>query len=120
MGHSAESSHKDIACSLKMINFHANCCPLSRLAFFISIVDYKHPVHGVQRCIERLQQLSDEATALGAAELIVYLKSCINFGIAHEAVIKQYGRFPHRNALLGRANKLDEERGLSEGSIPRF
>jgi uncharacterized protein (DUF924 family) len=34
----------------------------------------------------------------------------------HFDVIKQFGRFPHRNAVLGRANRPGEEAAIAEGS----
>ncbi|MDA7984970.1 MAG: DUF924 domain-containing protein [Alphaproteobacteria bacterium] len=37
----------------------------------------------------------------------------------HHEIIKRFGRFPHRNAALGRANTPDEEAYLS-GAIERF
>lgn len=36
------------------------------------------------------------------------------YAIAHQKVIKEFGRFPHRNAALGRINTKDEEVYLSK------
>ncbi len=36
------------------------------------------------------------------------------YAAAHRAVIEKYGRFPHRNAVLGRASTPDEENYLSQ------
>lgn len=36
------------------------------------------------------------------------------YAIAHQKVIKEFGRFPHRNAALGRINTKDEELYLSK------
>lgn len=46
-------------------------------------------------------------TALGDAE---YLK----FAEAHRVIVERFGRFPHRNALLGRANTPEETAFLEE------
>jgi uncharacterized protein (DUF924 family) len=35
----------------------------------------------------------------------------------HRSVIERFGRFPHRNALLGRASTPEEERFLAEGGF---
>mgnify|MGYP003578925654 CR=1 FL=1 len=35
----------------------------------------------------------------------------------HRDVVARFGRFPHRNALLGRSSTPDEERFLAEGGF---
>lgn len=47
-------------------------------------------------------------TALGNDDLLGYAK-------AHRDVIVQFGRFPHRNAALGRSNTPDEQAWLDAG-----
>lgn len=44
----------------------------------------------------------------------------LRFSEAHKAVVERWGRFPHRNALLGRQNTPEEEAGLLDGSIPKW
>jgi uncharacterized protein (DUF924 family) len=39
----------------------------------------------------------------------------LGYAQAHFDVIKQFGRFPHRNAALGRANRDDEAAALANG-----
>ena len=46
-------------------------------------------------------------TALGDEEFIRYAK-------AHRDVIRRFGRFPHRNSILGRTSTADEEAYLSQ------
>lgn len=47
-------------------------------------------------------------TALGDGELLRYAR-------AHREVIVRFGRFPHRNAALGRSNTPDEQAWLDAG-----
>ncbi len=47
-------------------------------------------------------------TALGNAEPL-------KFAIAHRALIERFGRFPYRNAALGRANAAGEDDAVNEG-----
>jgi uncharacterized protein (DUF924 family) len=47
-------------------------------------------------------------TALGDADLLGYAN-------AHRDVIARFGRFPHRNAALGRGNTADEQAWLDAG-----
>ena len=39
---------------------------------------------------------------------------------AHRDVIKQWGRFPHRNVALGRQSTAEEEEGMAAGTIAKF
>jgi uncharacterized protein (DUF924 family) len=35
-------------------------------------------------------------------------------------VVKRWGRFPHRNVILGRRSTADEEEGFRRKEIPSF
>jgi uncharacterized protein (DUF924 family) len=39
------------------------------------------------------------------------------FALHHRDVVRRFGRFPHRNALLGRATTPEEQRFLDEGGF---
>lgn len=41
----------------------------------------------------------------------------LRWALHHRDVVRRFGRFPHRNALLGRASTPDEERFLAEGGF---
>jgi uncharacterized protein (DUF924 family) len=55
------------------------------------------------RCIELLQQA-------GLAESAKWAEH-------HADIIRRFGRFPHRNGMLGRANTADEQAFLDEGGF---
>lgn len=38
----------------------------------------------------------------------------LSYAVAHRKIIDRFGRFPHRNAVLGRANTPEEEEYLSD------
>lgn len=59
------------------------------------------------------------ATAPGVGSIIIL---CLQrrFATLHKKVIQRWGRFPHRNALLGRESTPEEAAGMAEGTIPRF
>jgi uncharacterized protein (DUF924 family) len=59
------------------------------------------------------QQDLDSAAAKAWADIL-------RFAEAHRDVVKRWGRFPHRNAMLGRQSTQEEEAGLQDGSIPRW
>jgi uncharacterized protein (DUF924 family) len=39
------------------------------------------------------------------------------FALHHQDIIRRFGRFPHRNALLGRASTPEEEQFIAEGGF---
>jgi len=42
-------------------------------------------------------------------------KTTLDYAVKHLDVIKQFGRFPHRNAVVGRESTADEKEWLAEG-----
>lgn len=42
------------------------------------------------------------------------------FACGHRDVVAKWGRFPHRNVILGREFTPEEEAGLADGSIPKW
>ena len=42
-------------------------------------------------------------------------RSCLDFAERHRAVIQRFGRFPHRNSVLGRPSTAEEDAYLREG-----
>ncbi len=49
--------------------------------------------------------------ALPAGEL---REHCLDYGRRHQVIIERFGRFPHRNAALGRASTPEEDAFLKE------
>jgi uncharacterized protein (DUF924 family) len=39
------------------------------------------------------------------------------FAVLHRDIVARFGRFPHRNALLGRTTTAEEQRFLDEGGF---
>jgi len=58
-----------------------------------------------QRGIELYSAFAKELPE-GAVE--VYAEATLKFSIMHTDVIKKFGRFPHRNAILGRESTPEE------------
>jgi uncharacterized protein (DUF924 family) len=59
------------------------------------------------RCVQGMRTLRERAPAAQRAAF----DSFVDFAERHEAVIRRFGRFPHRNAVLDRAS-TDEERAF--------
>lgn len=67
-----------------------------------------------EECVARFQRLVDSSPAA----LRDKLTSNLRFAVVHRDIVAQYGRFPHRNAVLGRTTTPAEDAFLKDG--PRF
>jgi uncharacterized protein (DUF924 family) len=67
-----------------------------------------------KECVARFAQLLDDAPQ----HLKERLQDNLDFARKHEEIIARFGRFPYRNAALGRASTAEEEIFLANG--PRF
>jgi len=56
------------------------------------------------------RSLVDEA----APECREHYAGCLEFAERHKVVIDRFGRFPHRNAVLGRASTVEEQHHLAD------
>ena len=75
----------------------------------------------MQTSVSLVKQMIKEAQALqGADELEAYLQVIMGFTEGHKEVIDKWGRFPHRNKILGRSNKPEEDKAMAAGSVPHF
>jgi len=54
-----------------------------------------------QRCIDGFLRLRDAASDEAVR---AHLANCAAFGEKHRAIIERFGRFPHRNAIVGRVS----------------
>ena len=78
-------------------------------------------LHWQERGVGLFQEFTEDMQRLGdAPEAADMAASSLSYAKAHLAVVQRWGRFPHRNAVLGRANTPEEEEGMRDGSIPRF
>ena len=57
-----------------------------------------------ERCVGLFEDLLRESPPGGEDEIAGYLR----YAVAHRDVIARFGRFPHRNAILGRASSSEE------------
>ena len=67
------------------------------------------------------QHSEDEGDQASAVALFAMLGKPLelDFALRHQAVVDRFGRFPHRNALLGRASTEEEHRPSSPGRTHR-
>jgi uncharacterized protein (DUF924 family) len=57
-----------------------------------------------ERCVELFERLRDEVPE-GLKEA---LDSNVRFAKAHRDIVQRFGRFPHRNVVLGRTSTAEE------------
>lgn len=63
------------------------------------------------RCVALFRNLLERAPAPLNAQFVQFLA----YAERHQAVIARFGRFPHRNAVLGRPSSAEEKAYLKEG-----
>ncbi|GIL52138.1 hypothetical protein Vafri_8062 [Volvox africanus] len=75
-----------------------------------------------ERGVELFRAAAEAAAAAGpaAASAANALRTALKYSEAHRDVIAKWGRFPHRNAALGRPSTPEELSGLADGSIAKF
>eukprot|EP01025_Chloroclados_australasicus_P036224 TRINITY_DN3685_c0_g1_i2.p1 TRINITY_DN3685_c0_g1~~TRINITY_DN3685_c0_g1_i2.p1 ORF type:complete len:264 (-),score=29.33 TRINITY_DN3685_c0_g1_i2:285-1004(-) len=80
-----------------------------------TVEDQEQCIGMLQAEVERLQSLyGDECESVKA------LQNSVRFGESHKLIVEKWGRFPHRNGILGRKSTPEEEEGLLKGNIQSF
>lgn len=78
-----------------------------RVFFYLPLEHSEDPVHQ-SRCVGLLEELlrgSPQGTRPRLEEALAYARK-------HRDIVERFGRFPHRNPILGRASTPEEERFL--------
>ncbi len=72
--------------------------------FFVYIpFEHSEKMEHQNRCVALMQQLNQEFPELDEG-----LKGGLDYAVRHRAVIERFGRFPHRNEILGRQSTPEE------------
>lgn len=79
--------------------------------FFYMPLEHSESLADQQRCVELFEALLAEAAVAYQANI----GSSLNFAIKHRDIIREFGRFPHRNEILGRIATPEEIRYLADG-----
>lgn len=62
------------------------------------------------RCVVEFKKLAEEAPA----DLRDYFTNCADYAVKHAVIVERFGRFPHRNAILGRESTAEEVEFLKQ------
>lgn len=88
---------------------HDRMLPLDGKVFFYMPLMHSEHLEDQEQCVALFEALAREAPAPARPRLAENHR----FAIAHRDIIARFGRFPHRNAILGRAS-TDEELAFLE------
>lgn len=83
--------------------------PIQRVFAYL-VLEHAEDLHMQSRAVDLFRALLSEA----AAEERALFADFLDFAERHQRVIARFGRFPHRNAILGRACSDDEQAFLRE------
>lgn len=83
--------------------------PIERWFLYMPLM-HAEDVHMQRRCVELFDRLLDEAPP-ARRDAFASGKS---FAVQHARIVERFGRFPHRNAVLGRQSTQEELRFLEE------
>jgi len=78
--------------------------------FFYLPLEHSESMADHKLCLELFERLLASAPELLEADAKYYL----DFAVQHKAIIERFGRYPHRNEMLGRASSEQEAKFLRE------
>jgi uncharacterized protein (DUF924 family) len=84
--------------------------PVERVFFYMPL-QHSESRDVQEESVAAFHRLAAEAPA----ELKAYFASVQGFAVDHRAVIERFGRFPQRNAFLGRESTAEEKQWLNAG-----
>ncbi|NKB47603.1 MAG: DUF924 family protein [Legionellales bacterium] len=92
-----------IACQAIEQDFHQHLLPI-QAAFLFMPLEHAETLAMQHRCVMLFEQLVERVEPTQAS----LFNGFVEFARQHQVVIEQFGRFPHRNAILQRSS-TDEE-----------
>lgn len=90
----------------------AALAPVERLFFYLPLQHAESP-EIQDESVQAFRRLVADAPE----EHRAFFASCQAFAETHRDIVRRFGRFPHRNAALGRHSTPEEERFLTEGRL---
>lgn len=90
--------------------FDREVSTLARMFFYLPFEHAEDMAHQ-----DRSVALAERSAAEAPPELATLSASLVDYAVKHRAVIARFGRFPHRNAALGRESTPDERAFLASG-----
>ena len=91
-------------------NLHQRLHPLQTVFLYLPL-EHSEDIQMQERCVSGLQVLEQERGGIWREKISGFLR----YAIAHHEVIEKFGRFPHRNEMLGRDSTPAEKEFLASG-----
>ncbi|EFA75519.1 hypothetical protein PPL_11023 [Heterostelium album PN500] len=79
--------------------------------FFYVVLEHSEQLDIVERSVEKTKELAEDAK-----EVSPIYGGVVKYAQDHYAIVKQFNRYPHRNALLGRESTAEETEYLSNST----
>ena len=96
-----------------LANGHADALPLVARAFMALPLEHAEDLARQERTVALLTDWTAQA-ASAAPGVQTLLAGMLDYAHQHHDVIARFGRFPHRNAILGRASTPPEQEYLAQ------
>jgi uncharacterized protein (DUF924 family) len=84
--------------------------PIERTFYYLPL-EHAESLEMQHKCVQHYEQL----VASVPPAMVAKHQPSLAYAISHRAIIARFGRFPHRNKLLGRASTAAEREYLSQG-----
>lgn len=83
--------------------------PMQRLFFYMPL-EHSEELEHQERCVELMRQLAADVAAEPGVDpdRAKRFAGFIDYAVRHRDIVARFGRFPHRNALLGRTSTAEE------------
>jgi uncharacterized protein (DUF924 family) len=82
--------------------------PLERLFFYLPL-EHAEDIGCQELVVARVRALAQQAPDFART----YLDDCAGYAEEHRDIVRRFGRFPHRNAILGRQSTAEESAYLA-------
>ena len=96
-----DAKARDVARAAVRSGFDAQVDPALRQFFYLPFMHSEQP-EDQALCVELTARIGEDSA---------------RFARLHQDIIRRFGRFPHRNAVLGRVTTPEEQRFLDEGGF---
>lgn len=89
----------------------------SERVFYYLPLEHSELIADQKHCVELFKRLAEHVDAKHKGQHHKLFTSYIEYAVVHYEIIESYGRFPHRNALLGRESTAAELNYLNDGGL---
>ncbi|MCK5378207.1 MAG: DUF924 domain-containing protein [Acidobacteria bacterium] len=83
--------------------------PIERVFFYLPL-EHSEDLDDQNRCVALFRELAEEV----GADIKETFENFVAFALRHQVIIERFGRFPHRNSILGRQSTREETDFLTQ------